>query len=114
MERERLATAAMGREVQAGTMYTCYSPGCKAELTVDYDASSSQLRLHTRNGDCVWSSGWLALSSQLPMEGMEQLIQAALRRWPQRIGSLLRGQKNTLTPLELAVWSIATFEDLLA
>lgn len=114
MERQLGSTAAMGIEAQGGTTFTCYSQGCKAELTVEYDASLSQLRLRTRNGACVWSSDWLALSSQLPTGGTEQLIRAALRRWPLRIGSLLRGQKSTLTPLELAVWSIATFEDLLA
>lgn len=114
MELQRATTAETGKEARHGTMFTSYSPGCKVELTVEYDASLNRLRLATRNGDCVWLSDWLEVSNQLRTEDMVQLIREGLRLWPLRIGSLLRGQKTTLTPLELAAWTIKTFEHCLA
>lgn len=114
MWAKQLLTQETENEDQAGTTvtYTCGMSTCKVE--VEYASTSSRLRLSMVSGACAWSSEWLALSSRLPSEGTDQLIQEAARHLQVLCSLRSRGHVNGLTPLELASLMYQTHEHLLA
>lgn len=114
MAAQRDLIQEMAREDLAGTTYTTCSLASRLSLTVVYDPFLCQLNLLIRSGDCVYQSEWLAVENQLPSQVMAAHIQEAVRLWLLRTGSPSRGQKNGLTPLELATRTMNQFEHILA
>lgn len=114
MEREPLRTAAMASEDLAGTTFTTFSPALHLGLMAVYDPSSNQLMLHIRSGASEWQSEWLECESRSAMPDMVVHIQEAVRLWLLRTGLPSQGQKNGLTPPELATRTIQQFEHCLA
>lgn len=114
MEQQRELTPVMASEDLAGTTFTTYSAALKLGLMAVYDPSSKRLGLHIRSGESEWQSEWLECENQLGSADTVAHIQEAVRLWLLLSGLPSRGQRSTLTPLELAVRTIAQFEHVLA